>query len=1050
MSQKAFLINDFVVNDWEGLTQDNALIASALRGGVGLPGARATTAQKYGKWPSVSGYGRPGKTLTLITHLLNVTAANRYTARRDLLAELNPERETAARLTVADQVAPRGLIAAFGPWDIYQDDSAAWHCRNLLWSDKDTTTIEGDITGGTTIVDGRESRQRAFILDAAATNRVVNPSFETNTTSWTNSGLASMTRVSTWYKFGYYSLQCLANSQFDQAYIDVAGFGAAATVTTTAWVRTTSSDVRLRVLSRPGGVTSGIANATGTGDWEKLTVTITLDAGETVARVQLQDARASGYDNFWVDGVQCEESDFPTATFDGSSGPGFAWSGAEHASTSARTASQFNLDDHADDLQDQDQLSIRLVVQAPVDADGEFQSATAYLFDIYDATTTDRIYIVYNEGANTWNVYIQGAVRLASAAQTFSASDWIEIVVTLDFDADSYKLYLDGALSDTDTTALSTPTALTEWNVGTNRTAGNHSGFAFAEVDVYDRVLTVAEAVAMYNNGSTHGRARYAEVLCEAAQPLAIGGNVTDRGLVSTLRMDGDVRWRSNDGDLYFMRSYDDAWTNVVPVDSDDEVHPVIRITPTDTKGSGFTYRRFIPVEWKVANSVTNYPILIGPVDTTGWVAAKMQADGDDLRVYVNGVEVDRWFGGASGAAGGPNSATTKVWINLDFSATQEDTLTTAIANAATVSEIECDTDISGYPSEGLLIIESETFYYETKNNTTRKFLDITRAPKGEANAGHAAGVTVRWLQHDAWLMYGDATLTAPTVDANRKPLFSLGASTNDIWDYDVADGNFGSDAGTRSGSWTYTSDDETKVVKYTANQDTSADPWEEIGLATNLDVQEGVVVGRFYLYHPCGISSADFQSGEKWTNNVAQAFSGQVSSSENGVAWTSEYEIPDPAASSNWEAWNQDIDPLAGTLPKYVGLRINAYTFFTQRVECADVEVGLNTTYTPDTAIFAELNNYQLSLTLQNSTTGESIELAFQMVEDEILEVDTYNKTIKYLLDSSRQLAALTIPEGPRRDWFRLIKGDNTIVATDTGMTALEIDFAWQRRDKE
>lgn len=1046
MSQKAFLINDFVVNDWEGLTKDSAVIASALQGGVGLPGARALTAQKYGKWPNVSGYNRPGKTLTLITHLLNITAANRYTARRNLLAELNPERETAARFTVADQVAPKGLIAAFGPWDIYQDSTGSWHCRNLLWSDKDTTTIEGDITGGFTIADGRESRQRALILDTAATNRVTNPSIEIDTTSWTSSGLASMAQSNEEYKFGYYSLKCLANNANDHAWINATGFGAAATVTVTAWVLTTSSSVRLRVDSRPGAVTSGTDNATGSGEWERLEVEITLDAGETIARVQVQDLRGSGYDAYYVDGVQAEETDYPTTYFDGSSGPGFAWSGAEHVSISTRTACEFNLDDHADDFQAKDQLSVRLVVQAPVDAAGDFQTGFPILFEFYDATTTDIIYIAFNEGTNGWVVHIQGTTLLTSGAQTFSAGDWIEIVMTVDFAADDYRLYLDGALSDSDATAKDTPTVFSEWNIGTAFNSANDGGFAFAEVDVYDRVLTAAEITAMYNNGTTHGRARYAEVLCEAAQPLAVGGNVTDRGLVSTLRMDGDVRWRSNDGDLYFMRSYDDAWTNVIPVDSDDEIYPVIRITPTDTKGSGFTYRRFIPVEWKVANSATNYPILIGPVDTTGWVAAKMQADGDDLRVYVNGIETDRWFGGASGAAGGPNSATTKVWINLDFSATQEDTLTTAIANAATVDEIECDTDISGFPSEGLLIVESETFYYETKNNTTRKFSDITRAPKGEANAGHAVGVTVRWLQHDMWLMYGDATLTAPTVDADRKPLFSLGASTNDVWDYDVADGNFGSSAGTRSGTWAFWRD-STCVGQYTANQDTDADPFSEIGIESR-NVCTGY--GYWYLYNPCGISSANFQSGEKRTSDAGLAFYAWLTSSENGSSWVVEYTIPDPAAPNNWEAWSQNIAALVGTLPKYIALRLLVYSTFSAHVECADVDIGLNTTYTPDTAIFAEVNNYQLDLTLQNSTTGESIILVFQMSEDEILEVDTYNKTVKYLFDTSRQLAALTIPEGPRRDWLRLVKGDNTIVATDTGTAALEIDFAWHRRDKE
>lgn len=44
---------------------------------------------------------------------------------------------------------------------------------------------------------------------------------------------------------------------------------------------------------------------------------------------------------------------------------------------------------------------------------------------------------------------------------------------------------------------------------------------------------------------------------------------------------------------------------------------------------------------------------------------SEMAADGSDISVEIDGVEMDRWFGGATGAAGGPNSTTTKVWVNF-------------------------------------------------------------------------------------------------------------------------------------------------------------------------------------------------------------------------------------------------------------------------------------------------------------------------------------------------------------------------------------------------
>jgi hypothetical protein len=44
---------------------------------------------------------------------------------------------------------------------------------------------------------------------------------------------------------------------------------------------------------------------------------------------------------------------------------------------------------------------------------------------------------------------------------------------------------------------------------------------------------------------------------------------------------------------------------------------------------------------------------------------SEMAADGSDIALEIDGAEVDRWFGGVPGAAGGPNSTTTKVWVNF-------------------------------------------------------------------------------------------------------------------------------------------------------------------------------------------------------------------------------------------------------------------------------------------------------------------------------------------------------------------------------------------------
>ncbi len=44
---------------------------------------------------------------------------------------------------------------------------------------------------------------------------------------------------------------------------------------------------------------------------------------------------------------------------------------------------------------------------------------------------------------------------------------------------------------------------------------------------------------------------------------------------------------------------------------------------------------------------------------------SEMAADGSDIAIEIDGVDVERWFGADPGEAGGPNSTNTKVWVNF-------------------------------------------------------------------------------------------------------------------------------------------------------------------------------------------------------------------------------------------------------------------------------------------------------------------------------------------------------------------------------------------------
>jgi len=521
------------------------------------------------------------------------------------------------------------------------------------------------------------------------------------------------------------------------------------------------------------------------------------------------------------------------------------------------------------------------------------------------------------------------------------------------------------------------------------------------------------------------------EALCEELR--VYGDQQRDTVFVATLAVSGDVRWRA-------VTETTDSWsitasgqTHTVGNSGEDDAYPTLKVQPTGARTGGYGYKRWIPVRWRVDEAYSGYPMDIcnDGFDTQALVgAAKMQADGDDLRVWVDGVEVDRWLDGI-------NTATTKVWVNLDFQAKEEVTLKTAIAGAGAVETIDVNEDVGGFPSADTLVIGSEAFEYTGKNNSLKRFTGVTRAVKGTSMAAHNVSDVVWWVQHDVWIVYGNATAPAPLVGDRYKPAFEVDHSTNVSWVYEI----FGNDEGMRTGAWA--SESVTGVPDfYNGSQGASADPWVEVGMHCD----GNGVRGRWRLHNPCGITNVNFTNGERWAALTA-LFDAFIVSSANGSSWTTEYTIPDPAAEKTWEAWNRN-EALAGG-SKHVALEVHngASAGYDCYVEAADATLTLDNTATPTITIGAEQGNYSMACTITNNQTGEAIELAFTMELNEELEVDTDEKTVVYLADGSSQFQALTLVGGARRDWLALEPGNNQLQFDDVGTGNVMIALSWERR---
>lgn len=404
---------------------------------------------------------------------------------------------------------------------------------------------------------------------------------------------------------------------------------------------------------------------------------------------------------------------------------------------------------------------------------------------------------------------------------------------------------------------------------------------------------------------------------------------------------------------------------------------------------------------------------------------SKMLANGDDLTIEIDGVDVDRWLQDI-------DNATTQVWVNVDFSAKFESTIVSGITAVESVTTIEVDDDIDDAPDEGILIINTEIFSYTSKNNADKEFQGITRTINGSSAGVHAAGDTIWWCQHSIWLKYGDEGASTPTLDNTVKPMMDLD-STNISWTYS----SFGSDAGTRSGQWQQSTSWGSPT--YTGgNQGSDADPWSDMGV-TCIKAK-----ARYKLFNPCEMTNANFTNGEKYSSRKAD-FQGRIRSWHGH--WHTEYTIPDPAADDTYEAWSQSVAITAGRRTQISMECRSGSNSLENRVEVSDCVVTLDSGNTPVIVIVTEQGMYHIDATLYNQSTSITLGVNFATQLNQELEIDTDDKTVTDNRDGSSQLKAKTLIGGARRDWFKLRPNTNTLTFTDIGTAGITVTFEYEER---
>lgn len=213
---------------------------------------------------------------------------------------------------------------------------------------------------------------------------------------------------------------------------------------------------------------------------------------------------------------------------------------------------------------------------------------------------------------------------------------------------------------------------------------------------------------------------------------------------------------------------------------------PTFVLTPTVAKSAAldFTRRQRVALANRSDRPLYDpvgegYPIDLGQdaFDTAARVSAsQMQADGDDLRVWQAGGEINRWLDGI-------NTTTTKVWSHFNSATKRTITLPAAWSSATSPSVGTLITTVAnesllGWLRDDFLIVDSEAVQIEVIDSS--RFIVVKRGALGTTAASHSAAIVAYRIEHP-WLdiFYGNSGVATPAPPDDFKPIIDLALSTN-------------------------------------------------------------------------------------------------------------------------------------------------------------------------------------------------------------------------------------------------------------------------------
>ncbi len=477
-------------------------------------------------------------------------------------------------------------------------------------------------------------------------------------------------------------------------------------------------------------------------------------------------------------------------------------------------------------------------------------------------------------------------------------------------------------------------------------------------------------------------------------------------------------------------------------------IKPVFTITPTTTKTKGLKYQRYIPIYNNLDISyISPYELTDGGLDVQTLIdAGKLQANGNDLRVWQDGTFSDRWLYGVDS-----DSDPGKVWENLSLSPRAEgvtgatfDSDDTTLVFSATRANLSFLRELKSV-SNHTLLIDSELVVYSPSYIDFLNFqiTSITRGAKYTTAVSHSASATVRHIERDTSLLYGDSDLGSQDVDNSLNPIFNLN-STNLAWNYS----QYFDKTANRPGAW------QPEILatrtgmsyNYTDSMDTFTDPANVLGLAMvgTPDFQVSNEAGTldWLFYHPAGMKNIagnlaynTLDSDNSWPATVGLQYL------QPDASWFTAYSDSNfPAqASDSWvtsDSFDVSLGGTYNTVRFVMDGQLHSVINAKAMAEFTVNPLSFDSDNVPTSSIGTETSVNFFDFVLTNATTGEYIKVQTPCAVNSALTIDCENK-IAYLQDGSRVNVILS---SNREAWLDLQPGNNALNYVDVGTVAVNV----------